>query len=596
MKRYSKSLIATILFGFITGCGDPSTGNEKKTDETGAPISDTSYFYGARIITGDGSPALEDQSFIVSKGKITTIGPRKDVAPPKGSNRVDLTGRIVIPVFANVAAQPGMNNGAQYGPKNYTRDSLTADLSRYAYYGVMTVLTAGTDSGSLPVSIQNELEEGKIKGARLLTAGRGIAAKGGGPSALSGTTIQVTGAVDAKKAVMDLADEKVNAIKIWMDDGNGKGPRLSAPAYTAIIEEAHKQKLKVVAQIFSLSDAKDLAGAGVDGFVSSIRDRDVDDALIATMKQKNVFLAPALTAAEAKFVYADKPNWLGEQTMREVYPPQLLGYLNDQFTVDKFLRDPELASYRQQYALASKNLKRLSSGGVKIVLGTNSGAANTYPGYFELREMIAMADAGMSPMDVIKSATSASSEALGLTDLGTIAVGKTGDFLALPAGVDPLAKIADIKDLGQLYLDGMEQERSALLLNIKIDTGSLKITDQQRRDAAEQQRLAEIKKKEDAQPHYGGFILGQSVFVRSLSIPVPKGGKGEGKAGPPDRVSVSMKASANQLRDFYKEALPKYGWRTAGNCWEREHPSSKKTASLCLEAATNSVVIQITEK
>jgi hypothetical protein len=68
---------------------------------------------------------------------------------------------------------------------------------------------------------------------------------------------------------------------------------------------------------------------GIDGFVSSIRDREVDDALIAAVKEKNVFLAPALTEAEAKFIYADKPDWLGEQTMREVYPAQLLGYLAD---------------------------------------------------------------------------------------------------------------------------------------------------------------------------------------------------------------------------------------------------------------------------
>src|SRR5262249_2646323 len=155
--------------------------------------------------TGDGSPALEDQSFIVKNGKITVIGPRKEVPAPKGSNRVELTGRTVIPVFANVSAQPGMNNGAQYGPKNYTRDSLTADLSRSAYTGVMTVLTAGTDSGALALSVQNELKDGKIKGSRLLTAGRGIAAKGGGPQALSSSTIYMSGAADAKKAVADLA-------------------------------------------------------------------------------------------------------------------------------------------------------------------------------------------------------------------------------------------------------------------------------------------------------------------------------------------------------------------------------------------------------
>ena len=324
MKPCAKSLAAMMLMVLLAGC-ESETG--KDVNGKAASSSDVSYFFGARIIPGDGSPAMEDMSFIVINGKFTAIEKRRELNAPKGSARIELTGRTVTPVFANLQAQPGMNNGAQYGPKNYNRDSLTADLSRYAYYGVMAVLTAGTDSGDLAFSVRDELRQGKIKGARLFTAGRGIAAKGGGPQPLADITIQVGGAADAKKTIAELADEKVDAIKLWMDDGNGKGPKLKADAYTAAIEEAHKHNLKVVSEVFDLNDAKELVKAGVNGLVSSIRDREVDDALIAAMKEKNVFLAPALTAAEAKFVYADRPNWLGEQTMREVYPPQLLGYL-----------------------------------------------------------------------------------------------------------------------------------------------------------------------------------------------------------------------------------------------------------------------------
>src|SRR5262249_10860322 len=135
---------------------------------------------------------------------------------------------------------------------------------------------------------------------------------------------------------------------------------------------------------------------------------------------------------------------------------------------------------RQQYATAAKNLKRLSLGGVKVALGTNSGAADTYPGYFELREMIAMADAGMQPMEIITSATSVPAAILGLKDLGTIAVGKTADFLAMPS--NPLEKISDIKDVGSLYLGGAEQERTALVQDIKINTQNLRITKKDREE------------------------------------------------------------------------------------------------------------------
>src|SRR5688572_17024947 len=102
MKRYTKSLTAMTLLLFLAACGAP----EAKEGEAanGEAVADTSIYFGVRIIPGDGSPAMEDMSIVTSKGKITQVGPRKDVPPPKGSNRVDLTGRTVVPAFVNLQA------------------------------------------------------------------------------------------------------------------------------------------------------------------------------------------------------------------------------------------------------------------------------------------------------------------------------------------------------------------------------------------------------------------------------------------------------------------------------------------------------------
>jgi imidazolonepropionase-like amidohydrolase len=589
MRRYVKSLSALVLVSVLAGCGG-DTGGDPKSDGKQGGSSDTSFFWGGRFIPGDGSPAIEEATFVVTNGKFTSIGKKGEVAPPKGSNRIELTGKTVTPVFVNLQAQPGLNNGAQYGTKNYTRESMTADLSRHEYYGVMAVLTGGTDSGDLAASVRDELKQGKIKGARLYSAGKGIAARGGGPQALAESTIYVSNAVDARRAVGDLVEQKVDAIKLWMDDGNGKGAKLKADAFGAAIEEAHKRNLKIVAEVYDLADAKDLVSAGIDGLVNSVRDREVDDALISAMKAKNVFLSPALTSNEAKFVYADKPDWLGEQTMREVYPARLSGYLLDEVVVNRFKRNPELAAYRQAYATAVKNLKKLADGGVKIALGTNSGAADTYPGYFELREMIAMADAGMQPMDVIKAATSVPAAAMGISDLGTLAVGKTADFLAMPN--NPLEKMSNIKDIGVLYVNGEEQERSALIQNIQVNTTALTITKKDREaDAAAQAQKA----KEDAYAkleHYGSkFPLGpKSPNLHGVAIPVPMDSKVDVR--PPDQVAVSLKASAADLRDFYVKVLPHYKWTAAGNCWEKDSPSRR----VCVDASNNSAVVTVKEK
>jgi hypothetical protein len=392
--------------------------------------------------------------------------------------------------------------------------------------------------------------------------------------------------------VSDQAGKKVDAIKLWIDDGEGKGAKLKPDVYGAAIDEAHKHNLKIVAEVFELSDAKDLVKAGIDGLVSSIRDRDVDDQLISAMKEKNVFLSPALTAAEAKYVYADKPNWLGEQTMREVYPAQLSAYLADSVTVNKFKRNADLANLRQEYSTALKNLKKMADGGVKIALGTNSGAPDTYPGYFESREMIAMVDAGMQPMDVLKAATSVPAAILGDNDHGTIAVGKAADFLAMPNS--PLEKMTNVKDIGSLYIKGAEVERSSMIQNITINVP--KITEKDRAaDAAAEVEAARLA-AEAKLPHYGKFVLGQSAMVRSMAVPTPKGSKADIKPGPPDRITVSMKASAAELREFYSKALPTYKWSAAGNCWQRQHPVSNKGEMLCVDSGNNSAAIQITEK
>jgi hypothetical protein len=242
--------------------------------------------------------------------------------------------------------------------------------------------------------------------------------------------------------------------------------------------------------------------------------------------------------------------------------------------------------------MAMKNLKKMAAAGVKIALGTDGGSADTYVGYFDLREMILMAKAGMPPMDVIKAATFVGAETLGATDLGTIAVGKTADFLALSN--NPLEKMENIKDIASFFKGGTEIERSQMIQNITIDVP--RITQKDREGDAAAEREAARLAAEAKLPHYGKFVLGDSARVRSMAIPTPRGSKFSATPGPPDRISVNMRASAAELREFYSKALPAYNWRAAGNCWERQHPISNRGQVLCVETSNSGASIQITEK
>jgi imidazolonepropionase-like amidohydrolase len=434
-------------------------------EESRTPGPESTYFAGFRLVPGDGGEVLENAAMVVAEGRIASVGRAGDVEPPEGSVRVDLAGRTVIPALINLHGHPGWLVGARFAADNYSRDSILEDLRRYAYFGVGAVVAQGTDPGDVARTIQEEQRRGELAGARLFTAGRGITAKGGWPTvlpALAAVPYQVTTEQEARTAVAELAAQRVDLVKIWVDDNLGRIPKLTPEVYRAVVEEAQRHGLRVVAHVFTLADAKDLIRSGVAGLVHSVRDRDVDAELIELMKERNAFYVPTLTAHESTFVYADAPPWLSSASMRDAYPlADIAGELSrDQF-VEGIRKNPDLPKFREQYAVAQRNLEALAEGGVRIGFGTDTGTANRFVGYFEHRELELMVEAGLTPMEAIAAATGTSAGVLGVSDIGTIAPAQQADFIVL-AG-NPLEAIANTRDIVSVYRAGRMVDRAALL-------------------------------------------------------------------------------------------------------------------------------------
>ena len=112
---------------------------------------------------------------------------------------------------------------------------------------------------------------------------------------------------------------------------------------------------------------------------------------------------------------------------------------------------------RQQLPVAKANLKTLSDHGVPIVFGTDSGVPTRFIGYFEHLEMQMMADAGLTPMEIIVSATRNAAEYMGLKDLGTLSGGHWADFLVLDD--DPTKDIRNIRKISGVYIGGEQIAR-----------------------------------------------------------------------------------------------------------------------------------------
>ena len=580
MNRFNAAALCLML---AAGCGGTtSTGDE------GIVGTEATFLSGARFIAGDGSAPIEEATVIVNKDRIYKVGKKDELKPPKGSlQRTGLEGHTIIPMMVNLSAYPGLSNAGDFSAKNYSRESLTADLNRYAYYGVAAVV-AGGDSDGLAAQIRDEQKEGMATGALLHSSGRGIAAKGSS-GILGDLPILVATEEDARRAVGELADRNADVIVLWASG-------MKAATSAAVVDEAHKRNLKVFADAPDLSEAKDLVKAGVDVLNGSVRDREVDDELISLMKEKKVALAPALSSLEARFIYIDKPRWRGESAMLEVYPPQLSAYLGDNVFINQLKRKPETESFRQQFAIASRNLKKLADGGVTIAFGSGSGMPYTFPGYFEHHELELMAAAGISPADVLKASSFESAAALGAGDLGALTPGKKANFMLISD--DPLKEISATKGIDEVWIDGKQVDRQDLTRKFEIKVRG--ITDADRVRDQELQRQEAIAAAEAKMDHYGNgkFVLAEKSLTvgPGLILQTPRHSKASASAGPPYRVSVTFPgAKAEDLRAFYKETLR--GWTTAGNCWEKPVPGdASKKFRACPEASAGQIILNITQQ
>ncbi len=408
-------------------------------------------FQNATIIDGTGKPAVEEATLVVRDGKIAAIG--KDAEVPQEGDIVDLKGKTVIPALIAGHAHLGLIKGPKAAAANVTEENVRHQLERYAEYGVGAVLSLGVD-GDFIYKLREERNADPTAGPAIFTAGLGFGTKDGMPPIAAGFDhVHRPGtAEEAARQVDALAALKPDFVKVWIDQPAGPDPaRMSPEVRTAVIGGAKKHGLKVAAHIHDLADAKSAVAEGADLIAHSVRDAAVDDDFIRMMKEKHVFYIPTLFLDEASFAYADRPEWSREEFFKKALEPG----------VDELIDPADFkpkAGGREALQMALQNLNRLHKAGVKIGMGTDSGATPLrVQGYGEHREMQLMVSAGMTPLEVIHSATAVNAELLGVQDkTGTLEAGKQADFVVLSA--DPSQDIRNTEKIESVWIGGKKQQ------------------------------------------------------------------------------------------------------------------------------------------
>jgi len=376
-------------------------------------------FEGARLIDGTGGAVVENATVLVDGARIVQAGPAGAVTVPAGARRVSLAGKTVMPMIIDAHVHLGL-----------TRDQVLKDLKQRVYWGVSAVLSAGTDPYP-NLDIRNETIPAS---ARFLSAGRGITMPEPGRITVPHW---INSEEEGRKAVAELAEKKVDIVKIWVDNRGGKYKKLSPEICAAIIDEAHKRNLRVLAHIFDMEDAKHLMRSGVDAFAHGIRDKDIDDEIVAMFKQRpGLVLTPNLPERGVKID---------------------LSWLKPGMSADEFAKieatNVDKAEEQAFYGIQARNLAKLNAAGVRIVMGTDGN--RPWGAHVEMEDMVA---AGMTPMQVIVAATRNSADLLRLADQGTIAAGKSADFIVLDA--NPLDAITNTRKISAVYHKGQAVDRS----------------------------------------------------------------------------------------------------------------------------------------
>ena len=434
-----------------------------------------------RVIDGTGAAPTEDQTVVISDGKISAIG--SNVSLPANAKVLDLNGYTVLPGLVGMHDHMFFPMGGT--PPMYSNMGFSFPRL-YLALGVTTIRTTGSVQPYLDLEIKKLIDAGRMIGPKMHITAPYLEGEG----SFTPVMHTLTDADDARKMVNYWADQGADSFKAYMN--------ITRDELRAAVEEAHKRGLKVTGHLCSIG-YREAAEIGIDNLehgifpdsefvpnkqpdkcpgaavTATLRTLDINSEpvkeTIRTLVAKKVAVTSTLPVFEASAPLASGqtgPTAIGAPTA--LLNQRMLNVMNNDARVRYLTNRSRIAANSPQadFVRKSMDFERafVAAGGLLIAGLDPTGNGGVVAGFGDLREVELLVEAGFTPLEAIKIASLNGAKFLGEdTRIGSIAVGKQADLMIVKG--NPATKITDIENVEIVFKDGVGYDSEKLIQSVQ---------------------------------------------------------------------------------------------------------------------------------
>ena len=431
-----------------------------------------------RVIDGTGAPAKDDQTIVISDGKIQSVEPSANAKIPANAQTLDLNGYTVLPGLVGMHDHMFFPMGGS--PPMYSNMGISFPRL-YLALGVTTIRTTGSVQPYADLEIKKLIDAGRMIGPKMHVTAPYLEGRG----SFTPVMPTLTDAEDARRMVSYWADTGATSFKAYMN--------ITRDELRAVVDEAHKRGLKVTGHLCSIG-YKEAAEIGIDDLehglfadsefvpnkqpdqcpqdvLNSLRQLDLNgpaaQETIRTLVAKKVAVTSTLPVFEAfgaplaQSGIGASSALLSPRVLRVMSTDARVRYLQSRATVSSDANFVPLLRKAMDFERAF-----VKAGGLLLAGLDPTGNGGIVAGFGDLREVELLVEAGFTPTEAIMIASLNGAKFLGEdAHIGSIAPGKQADLMVVKG--NPAATIGDIENVEIVFKDGVGYDSEKLIQSVQ---------------------------------------------------------------------------------------------------------------------------------